>query len=47
MDKKHHVCPVCQYEHELEDDRPWDDLPEDFVCPACSVEKMFFEEVIR
>lgn len=41
-----HVCPVCEYIHEDNSSEPWENLPEDFPCPACSVEKMFFEERI-
>lgn len=38
-----HVCPVCGYVHEDNDERKWEDLPADFVCPACSVEKDWFD----
>jgi len=40
---EHHVCPVCGYDHEQEDSTPWDQLPADWKCPACSVEKDWFE----
>jgi len=33
----------CEYIHEEHDQTPWDDLPESWLCPACSVEKGWFE----
>lgn len=43
MDKEIHVCPVCEYVHEHNSDEKWEDLPDSFICPACSVEKGWFE----
>lgn len=40
-----HVCPVCDYIHEDHSDIPFEQLPEDFLCPACSVDKNWFMEV--
>jgi rubredoxin len=40
-----HQCPVCDYIHEDESEVPFDQLPEDFLCPACSVEKGWFQEI--
>lgn len=40
-----HVCPVCDYVYETDPDAtvPFDELPEEYLCPACSVEKSWFE----
>jgi rubredoxin len=49
-----YVCDVCGYEYDEEVGEPdWDvepgtkfeDLPEDFVCPVCLVEKEHFKPV--
>jgi len=40
-----HVCPVCDYVHEDHSDIPFEQLPEDVLCPACSVDKNWFMEV--
>jgi rubredoxin len=42
--KPHHICPVCGYDHEQESKIPFDTLPSGFNCPACGVEKEWFEE---
>ncbi len=50
--KKKYVCP-CGYEYDPEKGDPengiapgtaWEDLPEDFVCPTCGLDKDSFEE---
>lgn len=45
MNNEIHVCPVCEYVYENDPDRtvPFEELPEDYLCPACSVEKSWFE----
>jgi len=43
MSNEIHRCPVCEYIHEEHDDTPWDQLPDSWLCPACSVEKGWFE----
>ena len=35
------VCTVCGYVYDEE--TPFEDLPEDWVCPLCGVDKSFFE----
>lgn len=35
--QKHWICKVCGYIYEGE--IPFEDLPEDWVCPACGVGK--------
>ena len=48
-----YVCDVCGWEYDEELGYPeggiapgtkWEDLPEDFACPLCSVEKDMFSE---
>ena len=35
-----YVCDVCNYRYdESKEEIPWDDLPEDWVCPLCGVGK--------
>ena len=34
-----HVCIVCGHVHDEELEGKWDDLPEDFLCPECGVDK--------
>lgn len=38
---KHWVCTVCGYVYD--GDVPFEDLPDDWVCPLCGVDKSFFE----
>lgn len=40
-------CTVCEYVYDpdLEDGIAFEDLPEDWVCPECGVDKDFFEEI--
>ncbi len=40
-DEKHWVCTVCGYVYDEE--LPFDELPDDWVCPLCGVGKEFFE----
>ena len=49
---KKYVCTVCGYVHDeaagdpdngIEPGTKWEDLPEDWVCPLCSVGKDEFE----
>ncbi|NTU93112.1 MAG: rubredoxin [Chlorobiaceae bacterium] len=46
------VCVPCGYEYNPEDGdpnngidpgTPFEDLPDDWVCPVCGVDKSFFE----
>lgn len=48
-----YVCDVCGYEYDPEKGDPdngiepgtaWEELPEDWVCPLCSVGKDQFSE---
>ena len=39
-DGKHWVCTVCGYVYDGE--TPFEDLPEDWVCPLCGVDKSHF-----
>ena len=36
------VCTVCGYVYDEE--TTFEDLPEDWVCPLCGVDKSFFEQ---
>lgn len=40
-EEKHWVCTVCGYVYDEE--TPFEDLPDDWVCPLCGVDKSFFE----
>lgn len=40
-DGKHWVCTVCGYVYDEE--TPFEELPEDWLCPLCGVDKSFFE----
>lgn len=51
-----YVCSVCGYvydedegepDNDIEPGTPWDEVPEDYVCPMCGVGKDFFEEEIE
>ncbi|MDD1721595.1 MAG: rubredoxin [Euryarchaeota archaeon] len=39
-------CTVCEwiYDEEVEG-VPFSELPEDWVCPSCGVDKSFFEKI--
>ena len=48
---KKYVCSVCEYvydpqigvpENGIKSDTPFEDLPDDFVCPVCGVGKEDF-----
>ncbi len=39
--EKHWICTVCGYIYD--GDTPFEDLPDDWVCPTCGVDKSFFE----
>ncbi|MEG0570450.1 MAG: rubredoxin [Oscillospiraceae bacterium] len=49
---KKYVCDVCGYVYDPEvgcpeagiDPMPWDEVPEDFVCPLCGVGKDMFSQ---
>lgn len=47
-----YVCSVCGFvfdedegdiENDIEPGTPWDEVPEDYVCPMCGVGKEYFE----
>ncbi len=49
-----YVCTLCGYIYDeaigdedlgIEPGTEWDELPEDFACPLCGVDKSMFEEV--
>jgi len=51
MDK--YICSLCGFEYDEEAGLPeegiepgtkWEDVPEDFVCPACGASKDMFEK---
>ena len=55
MDKKtqKYICPTCNWiydpelgspENDIPAGTPFEDLPEDFVCPICGVSKELFDE---
>ena len=46
MSNEIHVCPVCDYCHEDHESTPFDQMPADYVCPACGVEKDWFEKKV-
>ncbi|MGD0172657.1 MAG: rubredoxin [Halobacteriota archaeon] len=39
------ICGICEwvYDEDVEG-VPFDELPDDWVCPACGVDKSFFEK---
>ncbi len=40
-----YTCSVCEYVHdEAKTDQPWDDLPDDWVCPVCESPKTYFSK---
>lgn len=50
---KKYVCTVCGYEYDPEvgepdagiaPGTPWENVPDDYVCPLCGVGKDLFEE---
>ena len=50
---KKYVCDVCGYEYDpaegdpdsgIEPGTPFEDIPEDWTCPECGVDKEDFEE---
>ncbi|MDD4556780.1 MAG: rubredoxin [Alphaproteobacteria bacterium] len=42
-EEKKHVCTVCGWEYDGSEG-PWEELPEDYLCPLCGVGKDLFEE---
>jgi len=39
------MCPVCSYEYDEDSEgHQWDELPADWACPVCGVEKSMFEK---
>jgi glutamate synthase domain-containing protein 2/rubredoxin len=41
-----YICSVCAYTYdEAAEGVPWDDLPDDWICPVCTADKGFFEAV--
>jgi len=40
-----HVCIVCGHVHDELAEGKWDELPDDFLCPDCGVDKSDYEEV--
>ena len=39
---KQWVCTVCNYVYDGE--VPFEELPDDYVCPLCGVDKSYFEQ---
>ena len=51
-----YVCTVCGFiydeeegepESDIERGTPWDEVPEDYICPVCGAGKDYFEEDIE
>ena len=41
-----YICQVCGYIYDDEvEEMPFEDLPDDWVCPLCGVGKDMFEKV--
>jgi Rubredoxin len=49
-----YICDVCGYEYDeavgepeygIQPETKWEDIPDDFLCPICSVGKDNFSEV--
>ena len=40
---KQWVCTVCEWVYD-ESEGPFEDLPDDYVCPLCGVGKDMFEQ---
>lgn len=40
-EEKHWICTVCGYIYD--EPTPFEELPDDWVCPLCGVDKTFFE----
>jgi rubredoxin len=39
-------CSACGYVYdEDEEGTKWEDLPDDWVCPVCGVDKSFFNKI--
>lgn len=38
-----YVCVVCGHVHDESTEGKWDELPEDFLCPECGVDKSGYE----
>lgn len=39
------ICTICEWVYDEDaEDVPFGDLPDDWVCPSCGVDKSFFEE---
>ncbi len=39
MSEQVYVCVACSHIHDEELDGKWEDLPDDFECPECGVDK--------
>lgn len=40
-EEKKHVCVVCGWEYDGSEG-PFEDLPDDYICPICGVDKSNF-----
>jgi len=39
------ICTICEWVYDEEAEGiPFSDLPDDWVCPSCGVDKSLFEE---
>jgi rubredoxin len=39
------ICTICEWVYDEEAEGvPFNDLPDDWVCPSCGVDKSLFEE---
>ena len=43
VSKSVHQCVICHYIYDGE--TPFEDLPDDYICPICKKDKSFFQEV--
>jgi len=47
IDKVYWECQVCDFAYdEVEEGVPWNELPEDWVCPLCGASREEFQKVI-
>lgn len=54
MAYKKYICAACGYIYDEEQGDPdsglepgtrWEDIPDDWICPECGVDKSYFDEL--